>query len=72
MSNRQPRPYAAAISPIRISGFGVGGLPVSVQIAAKPFGEATLLRAAHAFEGAAGFRAKRPAVAPRSAAEAAA
>lgn len=54
------------------SGFGVDGLPVSVQIAAKPFQEATLFRAAHAFEGAAGFRAKRPAVAPRSTAEAAA
>jgi len=31
-----------------------------VQIAAKPFQEATLFRAAHAFERAAGFRAKRP------------
>ena len=54
------------------SGFGVGGLPVSVQIAAKPFQEATLFRAAHAFEQAAGLRAKRPAVAPKSMADAAA
>ncbi len=54
------------------SGFGVGGLPVSVQIAAKPFQEAVLFRAAHAFEQAAGFRAKRPVVAPKSMAEAAA
>ncbi len=52
------------------SGFGVDGLPVSVQIAAKPFQEAVLLRAAHAFEQAAGLRAKRPT--PRSMAEAAA
>ena len=52
------------------SGFGVDGLPVSVQIAAKPFQEAVLLRAAHAFEQAAGLRAERPA--PRSMAEAAA
>ncbi len=42
------------------SGFGAGGLPVSVQIAARPFQEATLFRAAHAFEQATGFRAKRP------------
>jgi aspartyl-tRNA(Asn)/glutamyl-tRNA(Gln) amidotransferase subunit A len=52
------------------SGFGVDGLPVSVQIAAKPFQEATLFRAAHAFEQTAGLRAKRPT--PRSMAEAAA
>ena len=44
------------------SGFGEGGLPVSVQIAAKPFREATLLQAAHAFEAATPFRANRPAV----------
>ncbi len=48
------------------SGFGVDGMPVSVQIAAKPFQEATLFRAAHAFEQAAGLRAKRPKVAPAS------
>lgn len=54
------------------SGFGVGGLPVSVQVAAKPFQEALLFRAAHAFEQAAGLRAKRPAVAPKSMADAAA
>ena len=54
------------------SGFGVGGLPVSVQVAAKPFQEALLFRAAHAFEQAAGLRAKRPAVAPKSLADAAA
>jgi aspartyl-tRNA(Asn)/glutamyl-tRNA(Gln) amidotransferase subunit A len=44
------------------SGFGEGGLPVSIQVIAKPFQEATLFRAAHAFEQAAGFRAKRPMV----------
>lgn len=54
------------------SGFGVGGLPVSVQVAAKPFQETLLFRAAHAFEQAAGLRAKRPAVAPKSMADAAA
>ena len=48
------------------SGFAANGLPVSVQIAAKPFQETTLLRAAHAFEQATSFRAKRPVVMPAS------
>ena len=42
------------------AGFGENGLPVGIQIAAKPFAEPTLLRAAHAFEQAAGLRAQRP------------
>ncbi|MGX5733819.1 amidase [Bosea thiooxidans] len=42
------------------SGFGEGGLPVSVQIAAKPFEESLLLRVASAFENATDFRARRP------------
>ncbi len=41
------------------SGFGAGGLPVAVQVAAKPFQESVLFRAAHAFEQATGFRASR-------------
>jgi aspartyl-tRNA(Asn)/glutamyl-tRNA(Gln) amidotransferase subunit A len=44
------------------SGFGVGGLPVAVQIAAKPFQEALLFRVAHAFEQATPFRKNRPTV----------
>ena len=43
------------------SGFGPNGLPVGVQIAAKPFQEATLFRAAHAFEAATPYREPRPA-----------
>jgi aspartyl-tRNA(Asn)/glutamyl-tRNA(Gln) amidotransferase subunit A len=50
------------------SGFGPGGLPVSVQIAAKPFQEATLFRAAHAFEQATPFRDRRPTLAAPAAA----
>ncbi len=42
------------------AGFGPGGLPVAVQIAAKPFREATLFRAAHAFEAATPYRERRP------------
>jgi len=44
------------------SGFGPGGLPVSVQIAAKPFQEVKLFQAADAFERATHYRAKRPAL----------
>ena len=42
------------------AGFGPGGLPVAIQIAAKPFQEATLFQAADAFEQATPFRATRP------------
>jgi len=45
------------------TGFGAGGLPVAMQLAAKPFQEATLLRAAHTFEQATQWRAQRPAMA---------
>ncbi|MEJ1159089.1 amidase [Prosthecomicrobium sp. N25] len=51
------------------SGFGPKGLPVSIQLAARPFQEAVLFRAAHAFEQATGWGAVRPAmVAPTAAA----
>jgi aspartyl-tRNA(Asn)/glutamyl-tRNA(Gln) amidotransferase subunit A len=45
------------------TGFGAGGLPVSMQLAGKPFDEATLFRAAHAFEQATQWRRQRPAMA---------
>ncbi|CAN5223166.1 Asp-tRNA(Asn)/Glu-tRNA(Gln) amidotransferase GatCAB subunit A [soil metagenome] len=44
------------------SGFGAGGLPVAIQIAAKPFQEATLFRVAHAYEKATAWRTRRPAM----------
>lgn len=44
------------------SGYGQGGLPVAVQIAAKPFQEPLLLQVADAFEREAGFRTRRPSV----------
>jgi aspartyl-tRNA(Asn)/glutamyl-tRNA(Gln) amidotransferase subunit A len=43
-------------------GFGEGGLPVGIQLAAKPFEEALLLRACHAFEAATPWRERRPAM----------
>ncbi|HEV3111358.1 MAG TPA: amidase [Candidatus Binataceae bacterium] len=42
------------------AGFGALGLPVSIQLAGKPFAEATLLSAAHAFEQATQWRNQRP------------
>jgi aspartyl-tRNA(Asn)/glutamyl-tRNA(Gln) amidotransferase subunit A len=42
------------------TGYGEGGLPVSMQIVGKPFAEATVFRAGHAYEKATTWRAKRP------------
>ncbi len=42
------------------SGFGEGGLPLALQVAAKPFCEALLFRVAHAFENATPWRDRRP------------
>ncbi|APA89019.1 amidase [Paraburkholderia sprentiae WSM5005] len=43
------------------SGFGLGNMPVSVQIATKPFMEDKLFRLGAAFEKATNFRSIRPA-----------
>jgi aspartyl-tRNA(Asn)/glutamyl-tRNA(Gln) amidotransferase subunit A len=45
------------------AGFGEGGMPVGVQLAGRPFEDATVLRAAHAFERATAWRQRRPALA---------
>jgi len=45
------------------SGFGVGGLPVSIQLIGKPFEEAAVFRAAHTYEQATEWRKQRPAMA---------
>jgi aspartyl-tRNA(Asn)/glutamyl-tRNA(Gln) amidotransferase subunit A len=44
------------------TGFGEGGLPVAMQLVAKPFAEPTLFRAGQAYEKAHAWRAKRPAL----------
>jgi aspartyl-tRNA(Asn)/glutamyl-tRNA(Gln) amidotransferase subunit A len=45
------------------TGYGDGGLPVSMQIVGKPFQEATVFRAGHAYETATEWRKTRPAMA---------
>lgn len=41
-------------------GLGAGGLPLSLQLVGRSFGEAELLRIAHAYERAAGWWERRP------------
>ncbi|MBU8541088.1 amidase [Falsiroseomonas tokyonensis] len=43
------------------TGFGEGGLPVGAQLIGRPFEDATVLRAGHAFERATAWRARRAA-----------
>jgi aspartyl-tRNA(Asn)/glutamyl-tRNA(Gln) amidotransferase subunit A len=50
------------------SGYGEGGLPVAIQLMAKPFQEALLLGAAEAYEAATPWRDTRPAIAAAEAA----
>jgi aspartyl-tRNA(Asn)/glutamyl-tRNA(Gln) amidotransferase subunit A len=44
------------------TGYGEGGLPISMQIIGKPFQEATVFRAGHAYESAMEWRSRRPAM----------
>lgn len=44
------------------TGYGAGGLPLSMQLIAKPFAEPVLFQAAHAYETATDWRSKRPAL----------
>ncbi len=45
-------------------GFSSNGLPLSMQIAGRPFDDATVLRVAHAYETATPWRARRPRLDP--------
>jgi aspartyl-tRNA(Asn)/glutamyl-tRNA(Gln) amidotransferase subunit A len=47
-----------------LCGFGREGLPLSLQIAGRPFDDARVLRAGHAFERATDFHKRRPALTP--------
>jgi aspartyl-tRNA(Asn)/glutamyl-tRNA(Gln) amidotransferase subunit A len=50
------------------SGFGEGGLPVSIQLVGKPFQEPTVFGIADAIEKATDFRSRRPALVSRASA----
>jgi aspartyl-tRNA(Asn)/glutamyl-tRNA(Gln) amidotransferase subunit A len=41
-------------------GFSTAGLPIGLQVVGRPFDEATVLRAAHAYEQATGWWRRRP------------
>ena len=41
-------------------GFSADGLPLSLQLAGRPFDDATVLRLAHAYEGATEWHKRRP------------
>jgi aspartyl-tRNA(Asn)/glutamyl-tRNA(Gln) amidotransferase subunit A len=45
-------------------GFTSTGLPLSLQLVGRPFDEATVLRAAHAYETATNWRSRRPSLEP--------
>ena len=45
------------------SGYGANGLPLSIQLVGRPFADATVLAAGHAYEMAHTWRDKRPAMA---------
>jgi Asp-tRNA(Asn)/Glu-tRNA(Gln) amidotransferase A subunit family amidase len=46
------------------AAFSAHGLPIGMQLMARPFGETTVLRLGHAFEQASGTRARRPRLTP--------
>jgi len=46
------------------NGFSQTGLPLGMQLIGRPFDEATVLRAGHAYEQATAWRAKRPRLVP--------
>jgi aspartyl-tRNA(Asn)/glutamyl-tRNA(Gln) amidotransferase subunit A len=45
-------------------GFTPDGMPLAMQIVGRPFDEATVLRAAHAYETATSWRERRPSLDP--------
>jgi aspartyl-tRNA(Asn)/glutamyl-tRNA(Gln) amidotransferase subunit A len=49
---------------VQCIGFTGSGLPLAMQIAARPFADATVLRIAHAYESATPWRGRRPALDP--------
>jgi aspartyl-tRNA(Asn)/glutamyl-tRNA(Gln) amidotransferase subunit A len=48
-------------------GYTPDGLPLSMQVVARPFDDATVLRVAHAYEAATPWRSRRPSLDPSAA-----
>ena len=46
-------------------GFSASGLPLSLQLAGRPFDEVTVLRVGHAYEQATAWHRRRPPLTPR-------
>jgi aspartyl-tRNA(Asn)/glutamyl-tRNA(Gln) amidotransferase subunit A len=61
-----PAPLAGVPAISVPCGFSLGGLPIGLQVIAKPFDEAMLFRVAGAYEAARGVARRRPDVAPVS------
>ncbi|HEX5322018.1 MAG TPA: amidase [Stellaceae bacterium] len=65
---RNPQPLASVFNVTghpciaQLCGFAANGLPLSAQFIGRAFDEATVLRAGHAYEQAAGWIARRPAL----------
>jgi aspartyl-tRNA(Asn)/glutamyl-tRNA(Gln) amidotransferase subunit A len=59
-------PFNVTGSPalVQCIGYSKGGLPLSMQLAGRPFDEATVFRAAHAYERATTWRDRRPQLVP--------
>ena len=59
-----PGPLSASsgFAPQQIAGFGEGGLPIGLSLAGRPWEEETVLRAAHAYQGATDWHTRRPPV----------
>jgi len=47
-------------------GFSANGLPLSMQVAGRPFDDATVLRVGHAYEKATPWRERRPSLDPHA------
>ena len=55
-----PAPLAGIPAISVPAGFSLAGLPIGLQLIAKPFDEAMLFRVARAYEAATGWRSRRP------------
>jgi aspartyl-tRNA(Asn)/glutamyl-tRNA(Gln) amidotransferase subunit A len=64
LSNRPPFNLSGLPALALPCGFTRAGLPISLQLAGRPFDEATVLRAGHAYEQATEWHTRRPPLGP--------